>query len=61
MIREAADLKAAYVPHGFLGLNAALCEQYAFHRRPALRAGRAAIGLCRGGESVPIDVGGTSR
>ena len=32
MIREAAELEAAYgrdtMPRGFLGLNAALCEQY---------------------------------
>jgi ribonucleoside-diphosphate reductase beta chain len=32
MIREAAELEAAYgrdtMPRGFLGLNASLCEQY---------------------------------
>ena len=35
MIREAAELEAAYgrdtMPGGFLGMNAALCEQHALH------------------------------
>ncbi len=63
MVREAAELEAAYgrdtMPRGFLGLNAALCETlHALHRQPPLRAARAEAGVRRNRESVSLDVGG---
>ena len=58
MIRDAAELEAAYgrdtMPRGFLGLNAALCETvHALHRQPPLRAARARAGVRRGRNPFP--------
>ena len=62
MVQEAAELEAAYgrdtMPRGFLGLNAALCEQY-MHFIANRRC--AQIGLTRfsqNGKPVPVDVRG---
>ncbi len=59
----AAELEAAYgrdtMPRGFLGLNAALCEQY-MHFIANRRCAQIGLGRrIRGsGESIPVDVGG---
>ena len=63
MVREAAELEAAYgrdtMPRGFLGLNAALCETYMHFiaNRRCAQLGLAA-GVRRNRESVSLDVGG---
>ncbi len=59
--RTAAQLEAAYgrdtMPRGFLGLNAALCEQYMHFiaNRRCAQLGLAPV-FARDGKPVPVDV-----